>query len=229
MASFHFVEDYERYVADLIRNHPIDTAMSLAVGGSYEAVGRIEAAILRHAGLRAGQAVVDLGCGSGRLAAALAQEIAVAYVGLDVVQPLLDYARDRCPKSYRFILNRALSLPIAANSVDCVAVFSVFTHLLHAETYLYLEDMIRCLRPGGVVVMSFLEFALDDHWPVFETTVRAQRAGTAPHLNQFIERGQIALWAARLGYGPVDFIAGNAAPWPSGEPLGQSVAILTKP
>ncbi|MDO9426377.1 MAG: methyltransferase domain-containing protein [Methylobacterium sp.] len=228
MAKFHFVEDYERYVADLIRQHPIDTAMSLAVGGSYASVGAIECEILLHAGLEPGMAVVDLGCGSGRLAVALANRIAVGYLGLDVVPALLDYARTKAPKAYRFVLNRALSLPVEAASVDVLCAFSVFTHLLHAETYLYLEDAHRALRPGGRVVLSFLEFAIPDHWAVFDRTIQAQRASTVPHLNQFIERNQIIVWSQRLGYAGVSFIDGNTAPWPSGEPLGQSIAILTK-
>ena len=228
MAKFHFVEDYERYVADLIRQHPIDTAMSLAVGGSYEAVGAIECAILRHAGLEPGMAVVDLGSGSGRLAAALSRAFDVSYLGLDVVPALLDYARTKAPKAYRFVLNRALSLPVEAASADMLCAFSVFTHLLHAETYLYLEDAHRALRPGGRVVLSFLEFAIPDHWAVFDKTIQAQRGSTVPHLNQFIERNQIIVWSQRLGYAGVSFIDGNTAPWPSGEPLGQSIAILTK-
>lgn len=228
MAKFHFVEDYERLVGELIRAHPIDTAMSLAVGGDYERIGAIECEIMRHAGLRDGQSLVDLGCGSGRLAVAVARDLQVDYLGLDVVQALLDYARSKCPRHYKFVLNRVLTLPLEAGSVDHVSAFSVFTHLLHAETYLYLEDVHRCLRPGGRVVFSFLEFALPDHWPIFEKTVREQRASMTPHLNQFIERGQITLWAQRLGYASVDFIDGVAAPWPSGQPLGQSVAILSK-
>jgi hypothetical protein len=32
MAESHFVEDYERLVAQLIEKYPIDEAMSLAVG-----------------------------------------------------------------------------------------------------------------------------------------------------------------------------------------------------
>jgi ubiquinone/menaquinone biosynthesis C-methylase UbiE len=228
MANFHFVEDYERYVADLMRQHPLETAMSLAVGGSYEAVGAIEAAILLHAGLAPGMAVVDLGCGSGRLAMALAKGLDVSYLGLDVVPALLDYARTKAPKAYKFVLNRALSLPVEAQSVDMLCAFSVFTHLLHAETYLYLEDAHRALRPGGRVVLSFLEFAIPDHWAVFERTVQAQRASTVPHLNQFLERNQITVWAQHLGYASVTFIDGNTAPWSSGEPLGQSIAVLTK-
>lgn len=229
MAQFHFVEDYERHVARLIKRHPIDEAMSLAVGGNYDEIGGIEDEILAHAGLTDGARVVDFGCGSGRLAAAMARNRDVDYLGIDVVEALLAYARGRCPAHYRFRLNRALTLPVETGSVDMIAAFSVFTHLLQTETYLYLEDMIRCLRPGGTVVCSFLELAAPNAWHAFHETVEQQRISMVPNLNMFLERSQIALFAERLGYRAVAFVDAAAAPWPSGLPLGQSVAILRKP
>lgn len=228
MAKFHFVEDYERYVRQLMKRHPLDEAMSIAVGGRYDEIGRIECAIMRHAGLRDGHRLVDFGCGSGRLAVSLAREVRIDYLGLDVVKPLIDYARTRCPADYRFALNTTLALPPENASVDYFAAFSIFTHLLHTETYIYLEEMLRCLKPGGMVVCSFLEFAIGPHWEVFSQTVEQQRISMVPHLNQFTERNQIALWAERLGYASVDFIDGTSAPWPSGEVLGQSIALLRK-
>ena len=85
----------------------------------------------------------------------------IEYTGLDVVQELLDYAKTKCPENYHFCLNHALTLPLTDQSVDYAFAFSVFTHLLHAETYLYLEEMFRCLKLGGAVVCSFLEFTMD--------------------------------------------------------------------
>jgi hypothetical protein len=67
MAKFHFVEDYEAYVARLVKQHPIDEAMSLAVGGAYRSIGEIEYEVVRYAGLNDGMTLVDIGCGSGRL------------------------------------------------------------------------------------------------------------------------------------------------------------------
>ena len=59
MAQFHFVEDYERHVAQLIEKYPIDEAMSLAVGGSYHEIGAIEADILRYTGLKDAMSLID--------------------------------------------------------------------------------------------------------------------------------------------------------------------------
>ena len=229
MAEFHFVEDYERLVADLVARYPIDEAMSRAVGGDFESVGLIERAVVVHAGLRDGQRLIDLGCGSGRLAWALGRSMRIDYLGIDIVQALLDYAAGKSPPGYRFVLNRTLRIPAPDQSADMISAFSVFTHLLHAETYLYLEDILRVLRPGGRLVFSFLEFADRRHWAVFSGTVDTQRHTAVPHLNQFIERNAIDLWAHKLGFVREAFIGGDDAPWGETAPLWQATAILRRP
>ncbi len=229
MAEFHFVEDYVRWVDGLLARHPRREAMELAVGGSWDVIGPIEVAVLRHAGLRDGMRLVDLGCGSGRLAQALSRAMEVEYLGLDVVPALLDYARSICPGHYRFELNRSLTFPGPDASTDMVGAFSVFTHLLPEETYLYLEDARRVLRPGGKVVLSFLEFANPEHWGAFEGVVNAQRTSSRPPLNTFLERQAIEAFARRLGFEAPVFIGGDEAPWEGQPRLWQAVAILGKP
>lgn len=229
MAKFHFVEDYEAHVERLLAAHSIDEAMSLAVGGRFHEIGEIEKDILKHAGLQEGMALVDIGCGSGRLAHVLGESMSIDYLGTDIVQSLLDYAATKCPGDYQFTLHRELSVPAEDASADMVSAFSVFTHLLHEETYIYLEDSRRVLKKGGRLVFSFLEFGSgnDIHWPIFADTVQRQRTQTLPALNMFIERNAIAAWCAHLGYEIVEIISGNDAPY-AGDPLGQSTAILRK-
>jgi ubiquinone/menaquinone biosynthesis C-methylase UbiE len=227
MAKFHFVEDYERLVRRLRWKYSSDEAMSRAVGGGgFEHIGQIEASIVGYAGLRDGQSLLDLGCGSGRLAWALGRTMSIEYCGIDVVKALLNYAKKKSPANYRFILNRSLGVPLPDASCDMATAFSVFTHLLHHESYIYLEELRRVVRPGGVVVFSFLEFCEPGHWAQFEATVAVQRTAKLPHLNQFIERAQIELWSAKLGYKSVRFVGSTDAPWATSEALGQSLAIL---
>lgn len=225
MAQFHFVEDYERHVADLIVRHPIDEAMSLAVGGHYEAIGQIELALLRRVGLTPGASILDLGCGSGRLASALgASGVGLQYVGIDVVQQLLDYAASKSPPSYRFILHRELSLPLADASIDIACAFSVFTHLLHEETFIYLRDMRRALRRNGRIVFSFLEFAEPLQWAPFQGAWQQRLNGIPGTLVTYIERNAIQAWASHLDLVVETFIDGQEN-FGAG-PLGQSVAVL---
>lgn len=227
MAEFHFVEDYEKYVARLIRDYPIDEAMAHAVGGHYAHFGRIEAGLLRALGLTDGMRVVDLGCGSGRLSSELHATTRISYVGIDIVQALLDYAKGKAP-GYEFIRHRDLSIPQPDASADMISAFSLFTHLLHAETYLYLQEAARVLKPGGRVVFSFLEFAEPYHWQTFEVTRDQVKSRTADHLNMFIERPVIALWSSRLGM-EVERFVDSGERLGGDDPLGQSVAVLRKP
>jgi len=226
MAQFHFVEDYEKLIAHMIATHPIDEAMALAVGGGpYEIFGQMEADILKAAGLEEGMRIVDLGCGSGRLASTLHQRGKFSYVGIDIIQSLLDYSKQKAP-SYEFVLHRGLSIPQPDGSADMVSAFSLFTHLLQAETFIYLQEAVRVLKPGGKVVFSFLEFSEPKHWAVFEHTVNVTRGSSGDHLNMFLERSTIDLWAQKLGLAVEKYFPSSAT-W-SGHALGQSVAVLAK-
>ena len=125
------------------------------------------------------------------------------------------------------MLHRALNIPSPESTCDFVTAFSLFTHLLHAESYIYLQDIKRVLKPGGKLVFSFLEFLFESHWRVFESTVEQQRHQVAAPLNMFIERSVIDVWSAKLGYRVEGYVSGAEAPW-GGKPLGQSVAILRR-
>jgi SAM-dependent methyltransferase len=224
----HFVRDYEKLVKRLKKVRPLDEAMAVAVGGSYELFGQIEANLLRQLGLADGMRLLDFGCGSGRLAAALCKTADISYVGIDIVQDLLNYARSKTPDHYQFLLNREMSIPLPDGSADMICAFSVFTHLHHDESYLYLEEFVRVLKPGGKIIISFLEFAEPAHWQIFLETKNAVKASTRPHVNCFIERNVLELWAGKLGLKVEKFISGGTPVW-NGHAFGQSVAILNKP
>jgi len=228
MAQFHFVEDYQKHVQNLISScQTIDEAMSLAVGGGYLEIGQIEKDILLYAGMQPRMSIIDYGCGSGRLAHALPEEYNLNYLGIDIVDELLDYAVSKSPSNYKFKKHQQLNVPVVSESADIICVFSVFTHLLHHESYIYLEDMKRVLREGGIIIFSFLEFELSDHWAIFSATVEAQRNSTLPALNTFIEKSVIRIWAEKLNFEIIELINGNERKF-GGKALGQSIAILKK-
>ena len=228
MAKFHFVEDYEALVKNLLATKPLDEAMSAAVGGAYHLIGDIERSIVTYAGLKSGMKLIDYGCGSGRLASSLATaQLKVDYVGIDIVDDLLKYAKSKSPKEYTFLRHQELNVPVVDNSADMICAFSLFTHLLQAESYIYMKDMYRVLKRGGKLVFSFLEFDVPSHWEVFEATVESQRTNTAPHLNMFMEKKAIHQWAKHIGYTVVELINGDINHF-EGRALGQSVAILEK-
>ncbi len=217
------------FVDRLKREMPHDQAMELAIGGGFEWIGPIEAALLRHYGLPADGHLVDVGCGSGRLAKPLSADHEGTYLGLDLVPDLLAHARRICNRpDWRFEVVRHIGIPEADGRADMVCFFSVLTHLLHEQSYWYLEEARRVLKPGGLIVFSFLEFSEPSHFEIFLGTVEQAKARIANPLNVFIDRAAIPIWAKSLGLEVVDIRAGGDVIVPEGN-LGQAVCVLKKP
>jgi len=221
--EYHFVSDYTAYVRTLLANHSLEDAMAFAVGGDYDLTGSILVEVLKKAGLNDGMSIIDLGCGSGRVAKHLGLKFdSLNYLGIDIVPELLEYAASKSPADYRFLLNRTLSLPEPDASTDIVAIFSVITHLLHQESYVYLQESKRVLKPGGRVVFSFLES--EKNWPIFQGMVDRAASGVRDdQLNMFTERSQIEEWALKL---EMDVIGYDFGLPHDGD--GQTVVVLEK-
>lgn len=235
----HFLSSYLKQSKELLDTHDESRAMSLAVGGDYEAVGALEFCLLKQLGLQAQHTVIDAGCGSGRLATQLKDYLTGKYIGLDVVPELFKYAERACArKDWKFYQAPGTNIPEPDASADFVTFFSVFTHLQHEETYRYLADAKRVLKPGGKIVFSFLEFRLPTHWFIFENSVKDERPDKV--LNQFMDRDMIAAFAQALGLRVLEIQEGHlphiqldrVIRWDDGREmvgignLGQSVCVL---
>lgn len=235
----HFLTSYLKQSKELLETHDEKQAMSLAVGGDFDAVGALEFCLLKQLSLQPEHSVIDVGCGSGRLAVQLKNYLQGPYVGIDVVPELFQYAQRQCNREdWRFYSAPGTTIPEPDASADFVTFFSVFTHLLHEETYLYLREAKRVLKPGGKIVFSFLEFRLDPHWFIFENSVKDDRPDKV--LNQFMDRDMIAVFATRLGLKVLEMHDGHrphirldrVVRWDAGNEmtemgyLGQSVCVL---
>jgi len=162
--------------------------------------------------------------------------------GIDVVQDLLDYATELCQRDdWAFIKSTDFKIPMENNSVDMATCFSVFTHLLHEETYAYLAEVRRVLKPGGKIVFSFLDFSIPEHWTVFASNLIHLKDHV--HLNQFIDPQAIQIWCQHLELSLENIFPGNqphiklqeTVKGENGEifqgkvSLGQSVCVVRKP
>lgn len=236
-----FSDSYNKHTSSLLQEHSEEKAMSLAVGGDFEAAGVLEYCLLLQNGLRKNDNVVDVGCGSGRLAFPLKDFLTGQYTGFDVVPELYKYAEEICKRpDWKFLSAPGLTIPLPDDSADFICFFSVFTHLLHEESYKYLEEAKRVIKSGGKIIFSFLEFGIPSHWAVFEGNLADMRPDRV--LNQFMDRGAIQAWAEHLNLQILEITDGDkphiildrVVHWDSGAEmsgignLGQSICILTK-
>lgn len=237
----YFRQSYSHLVKSLLKRQSVDLAMSAAVGGEFEAIGMLERELLIYLGLETDEYLIDVGCGSGRLAKSLSQYLGGSYLGIDIVPELLEYAAKitRRP-DWRFEVAPGLSIPENNGQADMVCFFSVFTHLLHEHSYLYLKEAKRVLKPSGKIVFSFLEFATPHQWKTFEAAI-ARKVEESHPLTIFIGRDAIEAWASHLNLKVEHIFGGDEAFIPLSRPItfedggtmnekgqfGQSVCVLT--
>ena len=238
----HFVRAYRKLAKALIERHGTKEAMSVGVGGNFSGHGEIQAALLRHLGLRAGHLFVDVGCGSGRLASAVGKMEGIRYIGSDVVPEYLEYAKSLTPPEFEFHLVEGLSIPAPDGVADFVTFFSVMTHLHHHESFIYLREAARVLKPGGLAIVSFLEVLNPTlEWHLDDTVTNYEQGGLG-HLNAFIEEPVMRLWAKKVGLKTLEVFHAGTNFVPLTSPIhfddgqvftdrvdvGQSVAVLQR-
>lgn len=241
MDNESFDLNYQAHIGDLMKRFPNDHAMRSAVGTDFDANGILEREVLRKCGLRGDHFLIDVGCGSGRLAVKLKDWLKGRYLGVDVNQNLLGYAAALTGrKDWRFELGDGYSIPEADGAADMVCFFSVFTHLLHEHSYAYLLEAKRVLKPGGRIVFSFLEFASPHLWSIFEGNLRD--LGKPVPLNMFMSRDMFPVWADHLGLKVLELVGSTTPFIPLEAPIrydngrvvegcvwfGQSLCILEK-
>jgi len=106
---------------------------------------------LRRHGLRPGQQLLDVACGTGLVAVEAAKILgsAEAITCLDPSEGMLSVARTKL--SARFIVGRAEQLPFPDNSFDFLTMGYALRHVIGLEEAF--REYLRVLKPGGKVLI----------------------------------------------------------------------------
>ncbi len=164
-------------IDDLI---PPKSLSHLAGGGDFQTIGReYKRYFIELGGLRPDDRVLDVGCGVGRMAVALASYLSPAgeYRGFDLgvrgIHWCQTHITPRLP-NFQFwhsdIYNKAYNprgrikpeefeFPYTNEYFDFALLTSVFTHMLLPDVEHYSRELGRVLKPGGTCLATF--FLLD--------------------------------------------------------------------
>jgi SAM-dependent methyltransferase len=150
-------------------------------GGDFKVIGQVFLGhFVRVCGLRPEETVLDIGCGTGRMAIPLLGYLdrSGAYVGFDVSREAVRWCQDhitsRNPaftfvhadiRNLEYNANGAISasryaFPCGDESIDFAFATSVFTHLRADDVTHYLGEIRRVLKPAGRAMLTF--FIIDD-------------------------------------------------------------------
>ncbi|MDA1348497.1 MAG: class I SAM-dependent methyltransferase [Chloroflexi bacterium] len=130
---------------------------AVTVGGdrNIHRVGLLDAWMLEAVGEVSGLTVIDLGCGEGRFSRMLAEQGA-RVTGLDLCEPLIDYARKLRLKDEEYVLGHMEDLAsIGSDSFDLAV--SYITLVDVPDLKRATEEAFRVLRPGGRFVVCNLQ------------------------------------------------------------------------
>ena len=146
------------------------------IGGGFEKVGPEFLNYFRDlCGLKPHHRVLDVGCGSGRMAVPLTKYLNSegSYDGFDISAPVVNWCAEKITRRYpnfRFqvadLYNPAYNLksksqaadyvfPFQENYFDLVFLTSVFTHMKPCDMEAYLAQIARVLKPNGRCLITF--------------------------------------------------------------------------
>jgi SAM-dependent methyltransferase len=158
--------------------------------------------LLDALGLEPGERVLDVGCGPGRHAHALARA-GVEVVGVDISQRFVDLAREAAPPGATFERADARALPFAAEFDAAISLCQGAFGLtggpgapLDADGAV-LEGMARALRPGGRLAVSAFSAYFQVRYLEDQDTFDAEAGVNHEHTEVRDEEGvptEVDLW-----------------------------------
>ena len=165
--------------------------LNISGRGPFLALGEHNLALCKNlGGLRVDDHVLDVGCGIGRTAVALAKCIQPPgrYIGFDAIAFAIQWCKEHIGKQHQHfsflhagvrnalynprgtVIPEKYVFPSGTGEITFCLATSVFTHLLPATTEHYVKEVARTLRRGGRFLSTW--FLLD------QTTEAAGEAGT---------------------------------------------------
>jgi len=192
-----------------------ESAISAVDGSQSEEVvqhtGRWSAAQVQAAlDIGPGDQVLELGCGIGRIGRELAPNCR-HWTGVDISENMIHHAGERLAHlenvSFHRLERSNLEM-LGDNSIDKAYSIAVFCHMDKEDLYLYMQELNRVVRPGGIIFVETWNLAHPVGWRrwayeplVWSRANQGQRKDVAR--NQFCTAEEFELYVSYAGFEPL--------------------------
>ena len=102
--------------------------------------------LIRELEIRDGNAVLDVGCGTGTILKCIGKSKKIHGYGLDVSESMIAVAKEKNP-DYAFVAGDSALLPYADESMDVIMACMAYHHFPEQEKFR--QEAWRLLKPGG--------------------------------------------------------------------------------
>lgn len=151
--------------------------------------------------------VLELGCGVGRIGRELAPHCG-DWIGTDISEKMIENARsrlaDRDNVHFHQLSRTSLDM-IESGGVDKAYSIAVFCHMDKEDLYLYLQELNRILRRGGLIFVETWNLCHPVGWRrwayeplAWSNADQSQRKDVAR--NQFCTPEEFALYVSHAGF-----------------------------
>jgi ubiquinone/menaquinone biosynthesis C-methylase UbiE len=168
--------------------------------------------------LRSSDRVLELGCGVGRIGHLLAPQVA-HWEGADISANMLKVARERLAShanvGFTELVRTSLA-PLPDASFDKAYCVAVFIHMDKEDFYLYLEELARVVKPGGLIYFDTWNLVSRVGWRRYALEAAQYRnadlsARKDVARNQFSTPDEVRAFLEHAGFEPLLMLSDS--PW----------------
>jgi len=154
--------------------------------------------------------VLELGCGVGRIGRELAP-FCSHWTGIDISENMIRHAAERLAErknvSFHRLTRTSLDM-LPDDSIDKAYSIAVFCHMDKEDLYLYLQELNRVVKPGGLIFVETWNLCSPVGWRrweyeplVWKNSDHSERKDVAR--NQFCTPEEFELYVRQAGFQPL--------------------------